>query len=102
MSDSSSVVWSLRGQRRGRRGESPLQDRVGVRPAECLSVDGAPHERARVTSGVAVRGVRTLRRTSAEAPVRRAPCLTEVRTSLLIASALGVSAILWLAILRVI
>lgn len=44
-----------------------------------------------------------MKRTSAaEAPARRAPCLTEVSVSLLIASAMGVSAILWLAILAVI
>ena len=38
----------------------------------------------------------------AEAPARRTSCLTEVSTSLLIAGALGVSTILWLAILAVI
>jgi hypothetical protein len=44
-----------------------------------------------------------LRRTPAtEVPARRAPCLTEMSASVLIASALGVSAILWIAILAVI
>ncbi len=37
----------------------------------------------------------------AEAPARRARCLTELSASLLIAGAMGVSAILWLAILAV-
>ncbi len=43
------------------------------------------------------------RRVSAEqAPARRIPCLTEMSATVLIASAIGVSSLLWLAIFAVI
>ena len=35
-------------------------------------------------------------------PARRIPCLTELRATVLIASAIGVSMLVWLAILAVI
>ncbi len=67
-----------------------------------MSINLSPR-RLNHTSGDAVQGVKTLRRTSAaETPAGRASCLTEVSASLLIASAMGVSAVLWLAILVVI